>query len=460
MREDTIAGISTPLGEGGIGIVRVSGRDAVAIGKRLFIAKKNRAWAEGPGYRLVYGFVLDPENGTVIDEVLLSFMRAPYSFTTEDVVEFNCHGGFIVVKKVLEAVLAAGARLAEPGEFTQRALLGGRIDLCQAEAVLDVIRAATEEGLRVAQGQLLGRLTREVKRLREATVSVLSAVEAGIDFPEDVPGPSRTDLLYSLEELRKQGAALIENAAAGAVYRDGITMVLGGRANVGKSSLLNALAGKDRAIVTKWPGTTRDIVEEIVNIEGIPVRILDTAGIRDAVEEVERIGVARAREALVSAQLVVIVLDAASGITREDKAVFEAAAGREQIVAVNKVDLKPAGISQADVQALAGEVPVVRVSALTGEGLEALRRAIAEKVFKGRVLRPDEVLISRVRHREAVKRYVSGISSAISGLTAGMPEDIVSLDIRAAVTALGEITGETVTEDVIEGIFRDFCVGK
>lgn len=460
MREDTIAAISTPLGEGGIGIVRVSGREAVAIAKRVFMAKKNRAWAEGPGYRLVYGFVLDPENGTVIDEVLLSFMRAPYSFTTEDVVEFNCHGGFIAVKKVLEAVLAAGARLAEPGEFTQRALLGGRIDLCQAEAVLDVIRAFTEEGLRVAQGQLLGRLTREIEGLREETVSVLSALEAGIDFPEDVPGIERRELLARLGELKRRGEALCENAAAGTVYRDGIMMVLAGRANVGKSSLLNALAGRDKAIVSAWPGTTRDIVEEIVNVKGIPVRILDTAGIRDAVEEVERIGVARAREALAGAQLVVVVLDAASGITREDKAVFEAAAGREQIVAVNKIDLSAAGISPAEIRALAGEVPVVKVSAVTGEGLESLRRAITEKVFGGRVLRPDEVLISRVRHREAVERYVAGIRAAIDGLNAGVPEDVVSLEIRAAATALGEITGETVTEDVIEGIFRDFCVGK
>ncbi|MEW6572305.1 MAG: tRNA uridine-5-carboxymethylaminomethyl(34) synthesis GTPase MnmE [Bacillota bacterium] len=460
MPEDTIVAISTPLGEGGIGIVRVSGRDAVAIAKKVFMPKKNRTWAEGPGYRLVYGFVLDPESGTVIDEVLLSFMRAPYSFTTEDVVEFNCHGGFIAVKKVLEAVLSAGARLAEPGEFTKRALLGGRIDLCQAEAVLDVIRAATEEGLRVAQGQLLGRLTREIQGLRAATVSVLSAVEAGIDFPDDVPGMERAELLSRLEELKARGTALLENAAAGAVYRDGISMVLAGKANVGKSSLLNNLAGKDKAIVTAWPGTTRDIIEEIINVEGIPVRILDTAGIRDAVEEVEKIGVERAREALSGAQLVVIVLDATTGLTREDTAVFEASAGRERIVAVNKIDLAPEGISNTEIQKFAGDVTIARLSALTGEGLECLRRAIADKVFQGRILRPDEVLISRVRHWDAVNRYVSGISAAIQGLTAGVPEDLVSFDVRSAATALGEITGETVTEDVIEGIFRDFCVGK
>lgn len=460
MREDTIAAVSTPLGEGGIGIVRVSGRDAVAVAKKVFMPKKNRTWAEGPGFRLVYGFAIDPESGAVIDEVLLSFMRAPYSFTTEDVVEFNCHGGFVAVRKVLQAVIAAGARLAEPGEFTQRALLGGRIDLCQAEAVLDVIRAATEEGLRVAQGQLLGTLTREIQGLREATVSVLSAIEAGIDFPDDVPGMERAELLSRLQELKARGAALLENAAAGAVYRDGITMVLAGKANVGKSSLLNILAGKDKAIVTAWPGTTRDIIEEIVNVRGIPVRILDTAGIRDAVEEVEKIGVTRAREALSGAQLVVVVLDAASGITREDKAVFEASTGRERIVAVNKIDLAPAGISQTEIQALADSAPVIKLSALTGEGLESLRRAIADKVFHGRVYRPEEVLISRVRHRDAVKRYVSGITSAIRGLTAGMPDDLISLDVRSAAAALGEITGETVAEDVIEGIFREFCVGK
>ncbi|MEW6446924.1 MAG: tRNA uridine-5-carboxymethylaminomethyl(34) synthesis GTPase MnmE [Bacillota bacterium] len=460
MHGDTIAAISTPLGEGGIGIVRVSGRDAVAIAKKVFVPKKNRAWAEGPGYRLVYGFVLDPETGAVIDEVLLSFMRAPYSFTTEDVVELNCHGGFIAVKKVLEAVLAAGARLAEPGEFTRRALLGGRIDLCQAEAVLDVIRAATEEGLRVAQGQLLGRLTREIQELRQATVSVLTAVEAGIDFPDEVPGLERADLLSRLHGLKARGTRLLENAVAGAVYRDGITMVLAGKANVGKSSLLNALAGKEKAIVTGLPGTTRDIIEEVVSIKGIPVRVLDTAGIREAVEEVEKIGVARAREALSCAQLVVVVVDATSGITEEDKAVFQACEQRERIVAVNKIDLAPDGVSAAEIQMLADRAPVVNLSALTGEGMDSLRTAIADKVFQGRVLRPEEVLISRVRHRNAVRHYVSAISKAIDGLNGGIPEDLISLDLRSAATALGEITGETVTEDVIEGIFRDFCVGK
>lgn len=461
MREDTIAAIGTPLGEGGIGIVRVSGPDAVRIAKKVFLPRRKQDWAEGPGYRLFYGYAVDPENGMVIDEVLLSFMRAPYSYTTEDVVEVNCHGGFLAVRKVLEAVLRAGARLAEPGEFTQRAFLGGRIDLCQAEAVLDVIRAVTEEGLRVAQGQLQGRLSREIRMLREKAVALLAMVEAGIDFPDDVPGPAREDVLRDLRALRERGEALLANAEVGAVYRDGVVTVLAGKANVGKSSLLNALAGRERAIVTALPGTTRDIVEEIINVNGVPLRVLDTAGIREAVEEVERIGVARAREALATAQLVIVVLDAETGITGEDEAVFQASVGRERIVVVNKVDRVAEPLPPEAVRLLAAEeAPVVYLSALTGVGLDRLREVISEKIFGGRVLRPDEILVSRVRHREALGRFVGRIKAAEEGFLSGLPEDVASLDLRAAIDALGEITGETVAEDVVEGIFRDFCVGK
>jgi len=460
VREDTIAAIATPLGEGGIGIVRVSGPDAIGIARKVFLPKRKRDWAGGPGYRLFYGYVVDPGSKAVIDEVLLSFMRAPYSYTTEDVVEFNCHGGFIAVRKVLEAVLAAGARLAEPGEFTQRAFLGGRIDLCQAEAVLDVIRAVTEEGFRVAQGQLQGRLTREIRSLREGALAILCAIEAGIDFPDDVPGPPRREIIREMQALRARGEMLLTNAAAGAVYRDGVVTVLAGKANVGKSSLLNALAGRERAIVTASPGTTRDIVEEVVNVNGIPLRVLDTAGIREAVEEVERLGVAGAKEALSSAQLVLVVLDAATGITAEDEAVFLACKERERIVVVNKVDQVPEPLSPEELKPLAGDVPVVYLSALTGAGLEGLRQAISEKVFAGRVWRPDEILVSRIRHREALQRFIGGLKAAEEALTGGLPEDLASLDIRAAVAALGEITGETVTEDMVERIFRDFCVGK
>ena len=460
MYEDTIAAISTPLGEGGIGIVRLSGPDAVAVAGKVFSPKRNFKWAEGPGYRLIYGFAVDPKTGVVIDEVLLSFMRAPHSYTTEDVVEFNCHGGFLAVKQVLEAVLSAGARLAQPGEFTQRAFLGGRIDLCQAEAVLDVIRAVTEEGFRVAQGQLQGRLSKEIKELRKQAVDLLSAVEAGIDFPEDVPGPDREDLLSGLRELESRGKELLKNASAGAVYRDGVVTVLAGKANVGKSSLLNALTGKERAIVTSLPGTTRDVIEEVINVDGIPLRVLDTAGIREAVEEVEKIGVSRAREALSSAQLVLNVVDATTGLTAEDEAVFQASTGRERIVVVNKIDAVKRPVDQEKLDELSGKLPVVYVSALNGTGLEKLREAITEKVFKGVVLRPEEVVVSRVRHREAVARFVKSVEAAIDGLTSGLPDDLVSLDLRAGAGALGEITGETVTEDVVEGIFRDFCVGK
>ncbi|MEW6172995.1 MAG: tRNA uridine-5-carboxymethylaminomethyl(34) synthesis GTPase MnmE [Bacillota bacterium] len=460
MKEDTIVAISTPIGEGGIGIVRVSGPDAVPLAEKIFVPKKNRTWAKGPGYRLVYGTAVDPKNGMVIDEVLLSLMRSPYSYTTEDVVEFNCHGGIIAVRKVLEAMVGAGARLAEPGEFSLRAVLGGRIDLCQAEAVLDVIRAKTEEGLRVAQAQLQGRLSSEVQKLRRDAVALLSALEAGIDFPEDVPGPEHGELISEMENILLKGKKLLENAEAGSVYRDGITTVLAGKANVGKSSILNALAGKERAIVTAIPGTTRDVIEEVINMSGIPLRVMDTAGIREAVEEVERIGVARAREALAGAQLVLVVLDAVAGIGKEDEAVFSASTGRQRIVVVNKTDTGKMNVGQDEIKSLAGDARVVFVSALTGDGMDDLRQAICEKVFQGAVVKPDEVLVSRARHTEAIHRFVGGVEAAIDGLKSGVPEDLISIDLRAGITALGEITGENVTEDVIESIFRDFCVGK
>ncbi|MEW6183274.1 MAG: tRNA uridine-5-carboxymethylaminomethyl(34) synthesis GTPase MnmE [Bacillota bacterium] len=460
MEEDTIVAISTPLGEGGIGIVRLSGPEAVPLAEKVFRPKKNRGWAKGPGYRLVYGIAVDPRDGTIIDEVLLSLMRSPYSYTTEDVVEFNCHGGIVAVRKVLEALMSAGARLAGPGEFSMRAFLGGRIDLCQAEAVLDVIRAVTEEGLRVAQSQLQGRLTEKVRELRREAVALLSAVEAGIDFPEDVPGPDAEELVSGLESLLLKGKTLLENAEAGAVYRDGITTVLAGKANVGKSSILNALTGKEKAIVTDVPGTTRDVIEEIINVEGIPLRVVDTAGIREAVEEVERMGVARAREALAGAQLVLVVLDAVTGVTKEDEAVFSASRDRQRIVVVNKTDVGQINVNRGEIKSLAGDSPAVFISALTGHGLDQLRRAVCEKVFQGAVLRPEEVVVSRIRHAEAIGGFVDGVEAAASGLKSGFPEDLISLDLRAGITALGEITGENVTEDVIEAIFRDFCVGK
>jgi len=383
-------------------------------------------------------------------------MRAPRTYTREDVVEINCHGGIVPLREALGAVLAAGARLAHPGEFTKRAFLNGRIDLTQAESVIDVIRSKTEASLRVALAQLDGRLSARIGEIQDRILGLLAGLEASIDFPEDdvdeLPGPR---LAESAREIVRELDGLLESASTGRIYREGVRTVIAGRPNVGKSSLLNALLGQERAIVTNIPGTTRDIIEETINIKGIPLVLADTAGLRETQDLVERIGVQKTRELLAGADLVLFVVEAAEGMTGEDRELLKDIDRKKTILIVNKIDLGENMPPPGD-----GDIPAVEVSALTGEGIEHLKESIVQVVTGGRVSSPESVIVSRVRHEDAIRRARNHMEEFQSSSGAGVPADLLSIDARSAWEALGEITGSTVTEDLLDRIFRDFCIGK
>lgn len=461
MIDDTIAAISTPLGEGGIGIVRVSGNEAFKIAKRIFKPARGGDWTRGKGHRLIYGYVYDPDGERVVDEILLGVMRAPHTYTREDVVEFNCHGGIVPLRKTLELVLKYGARLAEPGEFTKRAFLNGRLDLAQAESIIDIIRAKTDAGLNVALGQLRGRLSAAVGELQDELLDVLANVEVSIDFPEDDVGEaSREELRQRIEVVVNKLKKLLEEADVGKVYREGIHTVIVGKPNVGKSSLLNALLRDRRAIVTEIPGTTRDVIEEVLNMRGIPIRLVDTAGLRETDDVVERIGVERSRQLIKQADLILFVLDVCDGIESEDREIIDLVKNMRGIVILNKIDLCESRNLKSQVNELLPQWPVVEISALKEEGLSRLEDAIEEVVLGGGIAASDSVLVSNVRHKEALSRAKQHLSDAINGMDEGIPADLLAVDIRGAWEALGEITGKTVSEDLVDKIFADFCVGK
>ena len=463
--DDTIAAISTPIGEGGIGIVRMSGPEALTILQRIFVKGKptNTQYPISnihPPNHLHYGHVLDPETSEIIDEVLASHMKAPRTYTRQDVVEINCHGGIVPLRRILELCLRHGARLASPGEFTLRAFINGRIDLAQAEAVLDIVRAKTEAGLRVAVGQLEGRLSDQIRALRAQLIDVLAYLEATIDF-EDDEIPER-DITPDLEGARRQLERLLAQADRGVIYRQGIRTAIVGKPNVGKSSLLNALLRTSRAIVTPIPGTTRDTLEETLNLRGIPLILVDTAGIVAETEDViEQLGIERSRRALAQADLALLVVDGSEPLTEADRQIADLATGKSAILVVNKIDL-PRVAADFDIlpEATRAETLAVEISALTGEGLEELEETIVEVVFSGQVLASDETLVSSPRHKDVLKRTLDHLVSAQGTHSQGMPADFVAIDLTSAVNALGEITGETITEDLLEVIFSEFCVGK
>lgn len=461
MREDdTIAAISTPLGEGGIGIVRVSGKDALQIADKIFIGGRKKSLEELPSHSLNYGRIIDPDSGQIIDEVLLSIMRAPRTYTREDIIEINCHGGIVPTKRVLELVLEKGARLAEPGEFTKRAFLNGRIDLSQAEAVMDLIRAQTDMGLAVAVNQLEGGLSKRVNSIRNILLEVLAHIEASIDFPEeDIEEISieeiRTRIVNALKEIDK----LLDTADTGKIIKEGLKTVIIGKPNVGKSSLLNALLQEKRAIVTDIPGTTRDIIEEVINIKGIPLKIVDTAGIRETEDIVEKIGVEKSREFFAKADLVLLVLDAADELTKEDIMIMELLGEKKAIILINKTDL-PQKLDEERVMKMVGDKPVLKISVKENLGIEDLKDTIAQIFFKGELKSRDNTMITNIRHRDALKKAKENLVDAIKTIDAEMPLDCISIDIREAWNRIGEITGETVKEDILNEIFRRFCIGK
>jgi len=451
--DDTIAAISTPLGEGGIGIVRLSGPQARAIVEGLF-RRPHREGQRLRSYRLHYGHIVDPADGTVVDEVLVSFMRAPYSYTRQDVVEINCHGGIVPLRRVLQLVLAAGARLAEPGELTLRAFLNGRIDLAQAEAVLDIVRARTDAALRVAVNQLCGHLSTRVRRLRERAVELLAYLEATIDFVEDeIP---HRDIQPELAELEEEITELLANAEQGIIYRQGMRVAIVGRPNVGKSSLLNALLRASRAIVTPIPGTTRDTVEESCNLQGIPLTLVDTAGIGATENPIERLGIERSRQALAQADLVLLVVDGSQPLQAEDWEIAHAVGARPTLVVVNKLDLP----QRVELDGFLPQAPRIPLSALTGEGVDRLEQTIVDMVFSGRVITSQTPLVSHPRHQALLQQARDAVRAAWTAMAQGLPNDLAAIDLTQAVASLGQITGQTVSEDLLEVVFANFCVGK
>ncbi len=455
--DDTIAAIATPVGEGGIGIVRLSGPDSLSILRRIFRPARGGGpdWNPRPRF-LTYGHVVDPQTGQVIDEVLAVYLRAPFTYTRQDMAEIHTHGGFVPLRVVLTLVLAQGARLAEPGEMTLRAFLNGRLDLAQAEAVLDVVRARTEAGLQAALQQLGGHLSNEIQEARQRVLNVLAHLTALIDFPEDDVPPQ--DIVPELEQVARHLEDLLSRADRGILLREGVRVAIVGRPNVGKSSLLNRLLRHDRAIVTEIPGTTRDVLEETLNVRGIPVVVVDTAGIRHTDDVVERIGVERSRAAIAQADLVLLVLDASQELTSEDEAIAAQVEGRPAIVVLNKTDL-PTRLTPENVPLLP-EAPRVSLSAATGEGVEQLEEAIFELVTGGTVMPTHGALITNPRHKAAIQQALQHVRAAQETYRAGLPADFVTVDLHAAVNRLGEITGETVTEDLLEAIFSRFCIGK
>jgi len=450
--DDTIAAIGTPPGEGGIGIVRVSGPEAPAILRRLVVpTRRGRAWAP---WRMRHGHVVDPASGAVVDEVLAVWMAAPHTYTRQDVVEIHAHGGMVALRRVLELSLLAGARLAGPGEFTLRAFLNGRLDLAQAEAVLDVVRAKSRAGLQAAVGQLQGRLSARVGAVRGQLIEALAHLEAAFDFPDDEIPPC--DLPALLEAAAAELDALLAGAEQGIAYRQGLRTAIIGRPNVGKSSLLNALLRAERAIVTPIPGTTRDTVEENAVVGGIPLVLVDTAGLTDAADPVERLGVERSRAALDTADLVLWVVDGSQPPRPDDRAIATLVDGRRGVLVVNKSDLPRVPGHEE----LAPGWRAVPISALTGQGLEGLEQAVLQSVLAGRVEAGEEPLVSRPRHADALRRAREHVAAAARAHAEGWPGDCVAIDLRAAADALGEITGEAVSEDLVARIFADFCIGK
>jgi len=453
--QDTICGVSTPAGEGGIGIIRISGERAVEIASSVFRTRSGRALSEASSHTLHYGHVVSPDGKETIDEALASVMRAPATYTREDVVEINCHGGMQPLARTLALVIGRGARQAEPGEFTKRAFLNGRVDLSQAEAVMDVIRSRTELAHKAANEQLLGGLSREIRDLRERLLSLAASVEAAVDFPEEeIELASGEHLRDSLSVVLQSIDAMLASVAAGRILREGFGTAIVGSPNVGKSSLLNALLRSDRAIVTDIPGTTRDVLEEYLHIEGVPVRILDTAGIRHSSDVVEQEGVRRTLAAVREADVVLLVLDGSRNMNDEDRRVLKEAGEKPAIAVINKADLPRAleGVARPETQ--------VTVSCKSGQGLAELRKAIASVALsRTRSLREHGWAINQ-RHQTALEQARESLQKVLESAAAGLSPEFIALDLRAALDSLGLVIGATYTEDILNRIFDDFCIGK
>lgn len=456
--EDTIAALSTPIGTGGIGIIRISGLKAFEVVSKIFVSSKTIA--DIPSHSVTYGKIVDPINETVIDEVLLTKMCKPKTFTKEDIIEINCHGGLVVINRVLELLLKYGARPAEAGEFTKRAFLNGRIDLSQAEAIIDLINSKTVESSKAAISHLEGNLSKKLTVLRESLVGLLAHIEVTVDYPEhDIEEITGEKVLESLELIKNDLKRLAMSFDKGKILREGINIVIAGKPNVGKSSLLNQLSGNTRAIVTDIPGTTRDIIEEYINIKGIPAKITDTAGIRITKDIVEKIGVDKAYKAIENADLVIMVIAADTGILEEDAEVLKSIHDKKSIVMINKTDLVDE-FKVNDIKKQINANIVIEASVINEQGIEELEEKIYELFFKGDISQNNELILTNARHKNLVDMSIDSINQALNSFEMGMPLDMVTIDIKNSADYIGQITGESIDDAVMHKIFSQFCIGK
>ncbi len=458
-QEETIAAISTPFGESGIGIVRMSGSLAETISKKIFKPKNDQSFFISHHFH--YGEIIDPQSGNPVDEVLIVLMKSPKTYTKEDIVEIHCHGGYFILQKVLELVLKHGARMAQPGEFTKRAFLNGRIDLTQAEAVIDLIRAKTQTSLEIANQQLRGWLYREMTDFKARLIEHLALIEAHIDFPEEEIEPiAFGEMKRDLERMIHQMGEWINSYEEGRIFREGISCAIVGKTNVGKSSLLNVLLKEERAIVTPIPGTTRDVIEEVLNIYGIPVRLMDTAGLRKPADSIEQEGVRRAKERLADSDFVLLMLDGSREFDGDDKDILEEIKGKKKVFILNKNDL-PLKISLEEVKRFFPEDPIISISALKNEGIDNLKQAIYTSLVHRDVrATPEHLIVANIRHKTALTQARENLSNAMKGLEEGTSLEFIAFEIRSALEALGELVGETATEEVLNRIFEQFCIGK
>lgn len=456
---DTIVAISTPPGEGGIGIVRMSGEKSIDIIKEIFVLPSGKEISEIKDRYFYYGKIVDVA-GEPLDEVLMVCMRGPRSYTREDIVEIHCHGGMIPIRKILELIISHGARLAEPGEFTKRAFLNGRLDLVQAEAVADLIRAKSDEAARSSLRQMEGSLSRKLKDIRERLLDLIAHIEVTIDYPEeDIDEIIGKEIAGVLDEVLSEMKRLIDSANTGKLIRQGIKTVIVGKPNVGKSSLLNALVRENRAIVTHIPGTTRDIIEEYISIRGIQVNIIDTAGIRETEDVVEKIGVERTKKNIDEADLIIAMFDASVPFEKEDEEILGRIKDKKVLVIVNKTDLP----NLLDIEKIKSTIPdgdIIETSLIKGEGVEEIENYIYNMVYSGNVTVSDEPMVTNIRHENLLKSSYKHLLDAKNALEHGVPLDLISIDIRSSLDDIGVITGEFVTDDIVDRIFSNFCVGK
>jgi len=459
LQQDTITALVTAVGESSVGIIRISGPEATNIANKIYKGKTDFKKAES--HTVHYGYVYDAKNDKKIDEAIFLLMRGPRSFTGEDVVEVQCHGGMVVLKQTLQLILSCGARLAEQGEFSKRAFLNGRLDLAQAESIMDIVQAKTERGVDLALSQLQGSLSGMVRELRADLLELVAFIQADIDYPDDdIERLTPEEYQSRVVNLKDQIASVLQNAQKGKIIRDGLRVVIAGKPNVGKSSLLNALLGQERAIVTDIPGTTRDVIEEYINLNGIPLKIVDTAGIRETDNLVEQIGVDKAQQFVKNADLVLYVVDALQGLTEEDTQMLDEIKNQHVIYLMNKSDVGISDQARAAFADAIGGAPVLEISAREKLGLDQLEQRIMDLFFSGTLEVQNDIMVTNVRHIQILEESAAHMEGFLTGLMLGMSVDFLVIDLQNAWEKLGKITGETVEEDLLDQIFSKFCLGK